>query len=64
MDMMVLQSPVGPCDPPAAIERWIDELLDLRMDYAGQTQIIAEIDFRLFQASEWLGARVAGLQCA
>lgn len=64
MEKMLLQSPVGPCDPPAMIEDWIDELLDLRLQYATQAQIVAEIDYRLRQASAWLGARERGLKCA
>lgn len=64
MSELLLQSPVGPCDPPGVIEEWVDELLDLRLEYADETEIVAEVDYYLRQAAEWLGAREAGQQCA
>ncbi|MFQ5678965.1 MAG: hypothetical protein ACE5HP_05860 [Gemmatimonadota bacterium] len=50
--------------PPGVIEEWVDELLDLRLEYADETEIVAEVDYYLRQAAEWLGAREAGQQCA
>lgn len=63
MNATLMGAGVGPCDSPRKIREWIDELLDMRLELADQTEIVAEIDASLRQAAGWLAARRSRRGC-
>ncbi|MFQ5890201.1 MAG: hypothetical protein ACE5JR_09125 [Gemmatimonadota bacterium] len=64
MNTMTIEGRAGPCDSPAEIRSWIDELLELRFALHGYQEFVREIDDQLSLAVGWLSARMAGVQCA